>query len=129
MHNMSIVENRDGGVSDHVRRIRFLYCVRILWDGLQPVLKVVCKLGNATLSSDLVDAYLSDIAKAYGVERAPPPAYVEATASNKAPEGTSEASPLHYPHSHLPPGARLPFPANVRRNTHARLRRMNKPRV
>ncbi|KAJ7687417.1 regulator of Vps4 activity in the MVB pathway-domain-containing protein [Mycena rosella] len=68
--SVAVMENRDGCVSD----------------------RVVRKLGNATPSSDLVDAYLSEIAKAYGVEWAPPPAYVESTASDEAPDGTSEAS-------------------------------------
>ncbi|KAJ6523592.1 regulator of Vps4 activity in the MVB pathway-domain-containing protein [Mycena capillaripes] len=51
--SMAVMENRDGCVSD----------------------RVVRKLVNATPSAELVDAYLNEIAKAYGVEWAPLPAY------------------------------------------------------
>ncbi|KAJ7109785.1 regulator of Vps4 activity in the MVB pathway-domain-containing protein [Mycena epipterygia] len=62
--SMAVMENRDGCVSDRVIR----------------------KLGNATPSAELVDAYLSEIAKAYSVEWAPPTAYIEA-ASDQDPDG------------------------------------------
>ncbi|KAJ7651497.1 regulator of Vps4 activity in the MVB pathway-domain-containing protein [Mycena polygramma] len=51
--SMAVMENRDGCVSD----------------------RVVRKLVNATPSTELVDAYLTEIAKAYGVNWSPLPAY------------------------------------------------------
>ncbi|KAJ7492215.1 regulator of Vps4 activity in the MVB pathway-domain-containing protein [Mycena latifolia] len=66
--SVAVMENRDGCVSD----------------------RVVRKLGNATPSAELVDAYLSEIAKAYGVEWSPPLAYAESGASDEAPEGGSK---------------------------------------
>ncbi|KAJ7755058.1 regulator of Vps4 activity in the MVB pathway-domain-containing protein [Mycena maculata] len=62
--SMAVMENRDGCVSE----------------------RVVRKLGNATPSTELVDAYLTEIAKAYGVEWAPLPAYAEA-ANEEGPDG------------------------------------------
>ncbi|KAJ7897308.1 regulator of Vps4 activity in the MVB pathway-domain-containing protein [Mycena olivaceomarginata] len=61
--SMAVMENRDGCVSDRVMR----------------------KLGNATPSTELVDAYLHEIAKAYGVAWAPPlPAYSADAAGDPA---------------------------------------------
>ncbi|KAJ7024348.1 regulator of Vps4 activity in the MVB pathway-domain-containing protein [Mycena alexandri] len=66
--SMAVMENRDGCVSDRVMR----------------------KLGNATPSADLVDGYLTEIAKAYGVEWSPPlPAY---SATEDEGEGDDEGS-------------------------------------
>ncbi|KAJ7116792.1 regulator of Vps4 activity in the MVB pathway-domain-containing protein [Mycena crocata] len=67
--SMAVMDNRDGCVSD----------------------RVVRKLGNATPSADLVDAYLNEIAKAYGVAWAPPPAYAE-NADEDEVDGGSKAS-------------------------------------
>ncbi|KAJ6623080.1 DUF292-domain-containing protein [Mycena sp. CBHHK59/15] len=67
--SMGVMENRDGCVSD----------------------RVVRKLGNATPSSELVDAYLNEIAKAYNVEWAPHPANA-AGASDEDSDGSVKAS-------------------------------------
>ncbi|KAJ7269309.1 regulator of Vps4 activity in the MVB pathway-domain-containing protein [Mycena haematopus] len=65
--SMAVMENRDGCVSD----------------------RVVRKLVNATPSAELVDAYLHEIAKAYGVEWSPPlPAY----SADATGEPTTDAS-------------------------------------
>jgi len=64
--SMAVMENRDGCVSD----------------------RVVRKLVNATPSAELVDAYLNEIAKAYGVEWAPLPAY-SADATSEPADQTS----------------------------------------
>ncbi|KAJ7508678.1 regulator of Vps4 activity in the MVB pathway-domain-containing protein [Mycena galericulata] len=65
--SMAVMENRDGCVSD----------------------RVVRKLGNATPSTELVDAYLTEIAKAYGVEWAPSlPAYAEVE-TDENPDGVA----------------------------------------
>ncbi|KAJ6601409.1 regulator of Vps4 activity in the MVB pathway-domain-containing protein [Mycena vulgaris] len=66
--SVAVMENRDGCVSD----------------------RVVRKLGNATPSTELVDAYLSEIAKAYGVDWTPLPAYQESGSSVAAPDGDSQ---------------------------------------
>jgi len=66
--SMAVMENRDGCVSDRVIR----------------------KLVNATPPAELVDAYLSEIAKGYGVQWSPLPAYAEAT--NDAPDGVAQTS-------------------------------------
>jgi len=55
--SVAVMENRDGCVSE----------------------RVVRKLVNATPSAELVDAYLREIAKAYGVDWSPLPAYSVAT--------------------------------------------------
>jgi hypothetical protein len=52
-----------------------------------PVLKVVRKLVNATPSTELVDAYLTEIAKAYGVEWSPLPAYSADDETDEAADG------------------------------------------
>ncbi|KAJ7150330.1 regulator of Vps4 activity in the MVB pathway-domain-containing protein [Mycena filopes] len=68
--SVAVMENRDGCVSDRVMR----------------------KLGNGTPSPELVDGYLTEIAKAYGVEWSPPlPAY-SATEGEEGPDGGSRAS-------------------------------------
>ncbi|KAJ7103129.1 regulator of Vps4 activity in the MVB pathway-domain-containing protein [Mycena belliarum] len=89
--SVAVMENRDGCVSD----------------------RVVRKLGNATPSSELVDAYLSEIAKAYGVEWTPNlPAYAEENAeaqevSEMADGNDSEKAPT----SGSDPAATLKLPA------------------
>ncbi|KAJ7922832.1 regulator of Vps4 activity in the MVB pathway-domain-containing protein [Mycena leptocephala] len=63
--SMAVMENRDGCVSD----------------------RVVRKLVNATPSTELVDAYLTEIAKAYGVEWSPLPAYSADDETDEAADG------------------------------------------
>jgi len=65
--SMAVMENRDGCVSD----------------------RVVRKLVNSTPSAELVDAYLHEISKAYGVQWSPPlPAY-SADATGEPTDDTS----------------------------------------
>jgi hypothetical protein len=66
-----------------------------------PVLKVMRKLGNATPSTELVDAYLHEIAKAYGVAWAPPlPAYSADAAGDPADVGDRSTSAVRRVRDH-----------------------------
>ncbi|KAJ7750234.1 DUF292-domain-containing protein [Mycena metata] len=103
--SMAVMENRDGCVSDRVMR----------------------KLGNGTPSAELVDGYLTEIAKAYGVEWSPPlPAYSaiegegESEGDDGGPDGGSRVSAAEGANSEAkttagkadePGGATLKLPA------------------
>ncbi|TFK41936.1 DUF292-domain-containing protein [Crucibulum laeve] len=65
--SLAVMENRDGCVSD----------------------RVVRKISNATPSSELVDAYLSEIAKAYAVKWSPP-----GTSDNSSPPDGGAKEPV-----------------------------------
>lgn len=67
--SVAVMENRDGCVSERVRPICLIYLgLHLLTCGI----KVARKLSVATPSPELVNAYLAEIAKAYGVPWSPP---------------------------------------------------------
>jgi vacuolar protein sorting-associated protein IST1 len=68
--SLAVMENRDGCVSDRVS-IPLLFSFHPLYFECLSEVKVVRKLDMSTPSLELVDGYLTEIAKAYSVEWAP----------------------------------------------------------
>ena len=65
---IAVMENRDGCVSERVSSILFFFlCVRS-----HAVVQITKKLAYLTPAPELVDAYLSEIARGYNVHWAPP---------------------------------------------------------
>ena len=81
---IAVMENRDGCVSERVSSMLFfVLCVR----SHAVVLQITKKLAYLTPAPELVDAYLSEIARGYNVHWAPPE---RLSAKNDTDESTTD---------------------------------------
>lgn len=102
--SVAVMENRDGCVSERVRPICLIIPSSHGFHLLTCGIKVSRKLSVATPSPELVDAYLAEIAKAYGVPWSPP-------SSNSIDHGDSDGgvkvSRMKLYEVHIPRGIKL----------------------